>query len=57
MTKYEKLRNEVLDLEKNRGIVNCQIRQDLHKRKMKAFKDGEITKEQAIKLENRIDNL
>lgn len=57
MDKYEKLRNEVLDLEKHRGIVNCQIRQDLHKEKIKAFKDGEITKEQAIKLEVRIDNL
>lgn len=57
MTKYEELRNEVLDLEKNSGIVNCQIRQDLNNRKMKAFKDGEITEQQAIKLENRIDNL
>jgi hypothetical protein len=57
MNKYEKLRNEILDWEKHKGVVMMKDIDDLHKRKVKAFISGEITEKQAITLEKRIDKL
>lgn len=57
MTKYNGIMNEVRKLESCRAVVMLKDLENLHKMKMDAFKSGEITEKQAIRLENRIDNI
>lgn len=54
---FIKLEKEVKSWEGNKAVLFLSDREEMHKKKMNAYKLGLITKEECLILENMIDRL
>lgn len=57
MDSYNKVIKDIIMFKNNKAIFMCVDSDDLHRRKMELYKSGKITKQQALCLEKRIDNI